>query len=248
MNRRKFLKHAAAGASAAAFAPYLNLMAGPSAGKVKITDVQCILTRIGFRVSPLVKISTNVGLVGIGECHHDEKGHGAKDIVLNVCKPILMGQDPMNLEYLVFKMSTRTSYYGGNHGVATHAITGVEFAMWDLIGKINGQPVHRILGGGSHVKEVRAYASTGPRDMSSKESCAEFAERMKRQGWTACKTNFLRDQRWEQLDNRRMSNVQIDRNAKGFGNMRDALGLDFDIAVHCHWELDFDSAYRLAQA
>ena len=43
-----------------------------------------------------------------------------------------MGQDPLDLEYLVFKMSTRTSYYGGNHGVATHAVTGVEFAMWDL--------------------------------------------------------------------------------------------------------------------
>ncbi|HYP14957.1 MAG TPA: mandelate racemase/muconate lactonizing enzyme family protein [Bryobacteraceae bacterium] len=248
MNRRKFLQHFAAKASAAAFIPYLNLMAGPKTGKVKITDVQCILVRIGFRVSPLVKITTNVGLVGIGECHHDENGHGARDIVLNVCKPILMGQDPMNLEYLVFKMSTRTSYYGGNHGVATHAITGVEFAMWDLIGKITEQPVHRILGGGSHVQEVRAYASTGPRDMLSKESCAEFAERMKHQGWTACKTNILRDQRWDQLDNRRLSNLEADRNAKGFANMREALGLGFDIAVHCHWEFDFDSALRLAQA
>ncbi len=84
--------------------------------------------------------------------------------------------------------------------------------------------------------------------MLSKDSCVEFAERMKRQGWTACKTNILRDQRWEQLDNRRMSTVQVDRNAKGFANMREALGLDLDIAVHCHWELDYDSAFRLAQA
>jgi len=248
MNRRRFLHQLALKASATAFLPYLDLMAGPSAGKVKITNVQCILTRIGFRVSPLVKITTDSGLVGIGECHHDENGHGAKDVVLNVCKPILMGQDPLNLEYLVFKMSTRTSYYGGNHGVATHAITGVEFAMWDLIGKITGQPVHRILGGGAHVKEVRAYASTGPRDMLSKESCAEFAERMKGQGWTACKTNILRDQRWDALDNRRLSNLEVDRNAKGYANMREALGLGFDIAVHCHWEFDFDSALRLAEA
>ncbi len=247
MNRRKLLKQLAGGAAAAVFAPYLNLMAGPKAGKVKITDVQCILTRIGFRISPLVKISTNVGLVGIGECHHDEKGHGAKDVVLNICKPILMDQDPLNLEYLVFKMSTRTSYFGGNHGIATHAITGVEFALWDLIGKITEQPVHRILGGGSHVQEVRAYASTGPRDMLSKDSCTEFAEWAKRHGWTACKTNILRNQRWDQLDNRRMSNTEVDRNAKGFANMREALGPDFDIAVHCHWELDYDSAFRLAQ-
>ena len=159
-----------------------------------------------------------------------------------------MEQDPLDLEYLVFKMSTRTSYYGGNHGVATHAITGVEFAMWDLIGKITDQPVYKILGGGNHVKEVRAYASAGPRDMLDKDSCAEFAELMKGQGWTACKTNIIRDQAWNKLDNRRLSNLEVDRNLKGYTNMREALGLDFDIAVHCHWEFDFDSALRLANA
>jgi hypothetical protein len=40
--------------------------------------------------------------------------------------------------------------------------------------------------------------------MLSKDSCVEFAQQMKSQGWTACKTNILRDQRWERLDNRRM--------------------------------------------
>jgi L-alanine-DL-glutamate epimerase-like enolase superfamily enzyme len=248
MKRRTFIRNLAMATPALAFIPYLDLLANPLAGKVTITDVQCVLTKIGFRVSPLVKITTNVGLVGIGECHHDENGHGAKDIILNVCKPILMGQDPLDLEYLIFKMSTRTSYYGGNHGITTHAITGVEFAMWDLIGKITEQPVHKILGGGSHVSEIRAYASAGPRDMLDMDSCIEFAEWMKGQGWTACKTNVLRDQAWNQLDNRRLSNLEVDRNVKGYTNMREALGLDFDIAVHCHWEFDFDSALRLANA
>jgi len=233
---------------ALAFAPYLELTANSLARKVKITDVQCVLTKIGFRVSPLVKISTDVGLVGIGECHHDENGYGAKDIINYVCKPILVGKDPLDLEYLVFKMSTRTSYYGGNHGVAIHAITGVEVAMWDLIGKIMDQPVHKILGGGRHVTQVRAYASAGPSDMLSKDSCGEFAALMKKHGWTACKTNILRDQKWDQLDNRRLSNREADNNEKGFNNMREALGGDFDVAVHCHWEFDFDSALRLAKA
>jgi L-alanine-DL-glutamate epimerase-like enolase superfamily enzyme len=248
MQRRAFIRNMALAAPAFALTPYLDLMAHPLAQKVKITDVQCVLTRIGFRISPLVKITTDAGLIGIGECHHDESGHGAKDIVLNVCKPILLGKDPLDLEALVFKMSTRTSYYGGNHGIATHAITGVEFAMWDLIGKITEQPVHRILGGGSHVSEVRAYASSRPRNMLDKDSCAEFAELMKSQGWTACKSDILRDQRWNQLDNRRLSNREVDQNAEGYANMREALGEHFDIAVHCHWELDFDSALRLARA
>ena len=248
MKRRNFIRNLAIATPVLAFMPYTTLMANPLAGKVKITDVKCVLTRIGMRVSPLVKITTDAGLIGIGECHHDENGHGAKDIVLNVCKPILMGQDPLDLEYLVFKMSTRTSYYGGNHGIATHAITGVEFAMWDLIGKITEQPVHKILGGGSHMNEVRAYASARPRDMMSMDSCNEFAELMKGQGWTACKSDIDRDQRWNRLDNRRLSNTGVDEIAKGFSNMREALGPEFDIAVHCHWEFDFDSALRVARA
>ncbi len=248
MHRRKFLKNMALAVPAASCMPYYDLLAAIDRQKVKITDVKCVRTKINFRVSPLVKIETDAGIVGIGECHHDENGLGAKDVVLNVCKPILLGQDPLDLEYLVFKMSTRTSYYGGNHGVATHAITGVEIALWDIIGKITGQPVHKILGGGSHVDQVRAYVSSGPRDMLNKEACAEFAEKMKAGGWTAAKVGIMRDQRWNALDNRRISNVEVDRNAEGYANLREAVGWDFDIAVHCHWEFDFDSALRLAKA
>src|SRR6187455_3198347 len=102
MKRRTFVHKLAMATPALAFAPYLELTANSLARKVKITDVQCVLTKIGFRVSPLVKISTDVGLVGIGECHHDENGYGAKDIINNVCKPILVGKDPLDLEYLVF--------------------------------------------------------------------------------------------------------------------------------------------------
>ena len=192
MKRRNFIRNIAIAAPALAFLPSLDMFANPMKGKVKITDVQCVRTKIGMRVSPLVKITTDAGLVGIGECHHDENGFGAKDIVQNVCKPILMGQDPLDLAYLVFKMSTRTSYYGGNHGIATHAITGVEMAMWDLIGKITEQPVRKILGGGSQVNEVRAYASSRPRNMMDMDSCKEFATLMKSQGWTACKSDIDR--------------------------------------------------------
>ncbi|CAN5161685.1 mandelate racemase/muconate lactonizing enzyme family protein [soil metagenome] len=233
---------------AASCMPYFNLLAATEAKRVKITDVKCIRTNIGLRISPLVKIETDAGIVGIGECHHDESGFGAKDIVLNALKPILIDQDPFDLERLIFKMSTRTSYYGGNHGVATHAITGVEIALWDILGKITGQPVHKILGGGSHVNQVRAYLSSGPQNMLDKKSCQEFAERMAREKWTAAKVNVLRDQRWNEIDNRRISNIEIDRNEKGYANLREALGWEFDIVVHCHWEFDFDSALRLARA
>lgn len=248
MDRRTFLRQLAATIPTAAVSPRFSALAAEAARSVKITDVKCVRALINFRVSPLVKIETDAGIVGIGECHHDETGLGAKDIVLNVCKPILLGEDPFDLERLVFKMSTRTSYYGGNHGVATHAITGVEFALWDIIGKVTGQPVHKILGGGSHVDQVRAYVSSGPRNKLNKDDCADFAEGMKSEGWTAAKVGISRDQNWSRLDNRRISNRELDENAEGYANLREAVGRDFDIAVHCHWEFDFDSALRLARA
>jgi len=97
--------------------------------------------------------------------------------------------------------------------------------------------VHKILSGGSHVDQVRAYVSSGPRDLLDKNSCQEFAGRMKNAGWTAAKVNILRDQKWTKLDNRRLSNLEVDRNSQGFENLREAVGPELDIAVHCHWEL-----------
>ncbi|WP_100339699.1 mandelate racemase/muconate lactonizing enzyme family protein [Mucilaginibacter auburnensis] len=248
MKRRSFLHKMAVAGAATVFMPYLDLMASPNVKKVKITNVKCVRTKIGFRPSLLVKIETDAGIVGIGECHHDENSMGAKDVVLNVIKPILVGQDPYELERLVFKMSTRSSYYGGNHGIPLHAITGVEFALWDILGKLADQPVYKILGGGAHRKSVRAYCTSRPRDLLSKDSCQEFAGKMKTWGFTAAKVDFIRDQNWERLDNRMMSYNEIDRNGRGFQNVRDAVGPDFDIAVHAHWELDFDSALRVAHA
>jgi L-alanine-DL-glutamate epimerase-like enolase superfamily enzyme len=247
MRRRNFIGGLAT-LSAASCMPYFDLLAAPNLKRVKITDVKCVRVKIGFRVSALVKIETDAGIVGIGECHHDENSFGAKDMVMNVFKPILMGQDPYDLERLVFKMSTRTSYYGGLHGIPTHAITGLEIALWDIIGKLNDQPVYKMLGGGAHRNEVRAYCTGRPRDLLSTDSCAEWAAKMKAWKFTGAKVDMIRDQPWERLNNRMMSNKDIDKNAKGYQNVRDAVGPDFDIAVHCHWELDFDSALRLANA
>jgi L-alanine-DL-glutamate epimerase-like enolase superfamily enzyme len=204
-------------------------------------------TTLGLRVSPLVKIETDAGITGYGECHHSELGYGEKDIVENVCRNILTGADPFDLEYLCFKMMTRTSYYGGNHGPAVHAVTGCEIALWDIIGQATGQPVRKILGGGTHTETVRAYATSGPRD-TSPAGCREWAGRMKETGWTASKIDVRRDgQRWNSLDNRRLSNVELMNNVEAYENIRAAVGWDFDMICHCHWEFDFDSALRFCR-
>ena len=92
-------------------------------------------------------------------------GLGAKDVVLNAFREMLIGQDPFDIERLTTQMMFRVSYLGGNHGITVHAVTGVEVALWDLCGKLTGLPVRKILSGGSYTDKVRAYWTSAPKNM-----------------------------------------------------------------------------------
>jgi hypothetical protein len=95
MNRNEFVKAMAATVPVAAVAPDFSRFAETEIGKVKITDVKVMRVKIGSgHAMPLVKIETDAGVYGIGECHHDVTGLGAKDVVLNAFKQILVNKDP----------------------------------------------------------------------------------------------------------------------------------------------------------
>ena len=129
MNRRGFLKTLALAAPASVVLPYFNRLAAQERGKVKITDVKVMRLKMNGHEMPLVKIETDAGVHGIGECHHDITGLGAQDTVLNAFRPMLIGQDPFDIDKLTTQMMWRVSYLGGYHGPAIHGVTGVEVAL-----------------------------------------------------------------------------------------------------------------------
>lgn len=249
MYRREFLKALALAVPASSVVPYFNRLAAQERGRVKITDVKVMRVRMKGHEMPLVKIETDAGIHGIGECHHDITGLGAKDAVLNAFRGMLIGQDPFDIDKLTTQMMWRVSYLGGNHGVAVHGVTGVEVALWDLTGKLLGMPVRKILSGGAFTDKVRAYWTGSPRNMFDPASCREWADYIKSsvQKWTAAKVDLRSNRPGGQPLNRRMSNEDLDRNVQGFTNVREAVGSSFEIAVHCHWEFDFFDALRLAR-
>ena len=249
MYRREFLKALALAVPASSVVPYFNKLAAQERGRVKITDVKVMRVRMKGHEMPLVKIETDAGIHGIGECHHDITGLGAKDAVLNAFRGMLIGQDPFDIDKLTTQMMWRVSYLGGNHGVAVHGVTGVEVALWDLTGKLLGMPVRKILSGGAFTDKVRAYWTGSPRNMFDPASCREWAGYIKSsvQKWTAAKVDLRSNRPGGQPLNRRMSNEDLDRNVQGFTNVREAVGPSFEIAVHCHWEFDFFDALRLAR-
>jgi L-alanine-DL-glutamate epimerase-like enolase superfamily enzyme len=105
----------------------------------------------------LVRVTTDEGLVGWGECF----AYGATLAVCNVVDdalaPIVVGQDPAQIEQLVDRMH-RTLMIWGRRGLAMFAVSGVELALWDLAGKARGVPVYQLLGGRCEPR-ARAYSS-----------------------------------------------------------------------------------------
>jgi L-alanine-DL-glutamate epimerase-like enolase superfamily enzyme len=249
MIRRAFLKALGAAIPGLASTPYLNTLRAQERGRVKITDVKVMRVRMKGHAMPLVRIETDAGVYGIGECHHDITGLGAKDVVLNAFREMLIGQDPFDIDKLTTQMMWRVSYLGGNHGIAVHGVTGAEIALWDLTGKLLGMPVRKILSGGAFTDRVRAYWTNSPRNMLDPASCSEWIDYIKGsvQKWTAAKVDIRSNRPGGPQLNRRMSNEDLDRNVQGFTNIREAVGPNFEIIVHCHWEFDFFDALRLAR-
>lgn len=113
MKRDEFIKTMAATVPVAAVVPNFSHLAASELGKVRITDVKFMRVQIDRgHVMPLVKIETDAGVYGIGECHHDVTGLGAKDVVLNAFKQILVKQDPFDIARLAQLMKWRVSYLG----------------------------------------------------------------------------------------------------------------------------------------
>ncbi len=243
MNRRTFLKTVAA-APAPAFLAHYSAMAAPLRKKVKITDLKVMLVR-GVFDWPMVKIETDAGVTGIGESYW---GHGVKDIMLGYLREAVIGEDPLDIDRLYTKMIQRTGGAGAIAGATVTAISGVEIALWDTAGKLLGAPVSKLLGG-QYRNSVKAYWTTGCNIMDP-AACRQFAERLKSHpyGFTAVKVGFVRKNTPDEPHSRHFTNEDLANNARGFMNLREALGDSIDIVVHCHWEFDWIDALGLARA
>ncbi len=133
---------------------------------VEIRDVRAIEVALPIqgRNRPyginLVEVTTDEGTIGIGE----SRGQGIPAGVISALvdsnlKPLLVGCSPFDVEALYEKMY-RSNQNVGQRGIMIMAISGVELALWDIIGKIARLPVYNLVGGRVH-RDIKAYASLG---------------------------------------------------------------------------------------
>lgn len=105
-------------------------------------------------VHALIVLATDAGAVGVGSVFTDGRLAQAG---LEVLRPLLLGARADEPQRVAETLHQNT-FWMGRGGTLTHVISGIDIALWDLFGKITGQPVSRLLGG-RHRDRVRAYAS-----------------------------------------------------------------------------------------
>jgi D-galactarolactone cycloisomerase len=101
----------------------------------------------GFEQAVLVRITTDSGLAGWGECHAPSAPRVHQRVIGDLFAPILRGQDARQINALWERLFTTERVRGYSTGVQFEALAGVDLALWDLLGKALGLPVHQLLGG-----------------------------------------------------------------------------------------------------
>jgi D-galactarolactone cycloisomerase len=140
------------------------------------------------RSTMIVEISTDEGVTGWGEslCHGLQPPEIAASFVEFCFAPMLEGRDPFDVEVLWEEMYNRTRPFGG--GAAVNAMSGIDIALWDVIGRYLDRPVHKLLGGAFR-SEVTPYATGFYRrkDRDHLEAGVEEAKRHLAEGFGAMK-------------------------------------------------------------
>ena len=175
----------------------------------------------------LVEIFTDAGLVGLGNAALAPRA--TKMLIDTYLKPLLIGADPWDTEYLWQRMYRRTMAFG-RKGVAMVGISAVDIALWDLMGKDAKQPVYRLLGGRTK-ERIPVYASR-LYAMPLAELRAE-AQRYQGQGYKAMKLRFG----WGPVDGA----AGMQKNVELVRAVRKVVGDGVDLMADAYmgWTLDY---------
>lgn len=145
------------------------------------------------------------------------------DAVERLLGPLVMGRDPFDVE-LIWELMYRSTVNIGRKGLILEAISGIDIALWDIMGKATGQPVYNLLGGRTRDR-IRAYASRlyADRDL---DRLAEMARGYVADGFTAVKMRFG----YGPADGR----AGMRKNVELVRTVRDAIGDDVDLMADAY--------------
>ncbi|HWC20042.1 MAG TPA: mandelate racemase/muconate lactonizing enzyme family protein [Terriglobales bacterium] len=211
--------------------------------KLKITDVRTAQVRV-HGLQTHVRIYSDQGLYGQGESTDAAVGTAS---LVNQFRRFLVGQDPLNVDALWERLRVSGIFAGAQGGQYVTALTGVEIALWDLVGKALGLPVYQLLGGKFRDK-VRIYCDSDMDDPTGPESDRKLPW-IKDQGFTAMKIDLddaTDPSRFDRV-NWTANNAEVDRMVRWVKHVRESIPKEMELACDMHGRYDAGTAKRVAK-
>ena len=175
----------------------------------------------------ICEVETDEGTIGIGNAALAPQL--VKKTIDTYLAPLVVGEDPFDFSYIWEKMYRRTHAWG-RRGLGMVAISAVDIALWDILGKLTNKPVFKLLGGRTKEK-IPVYASK----LYSQpiKNLQQEAENYKKQGFTMFKMRFG----WGPKD----GPEGMKKNINLVEAVREVIGYDTDLMLECYmgWNLDY---------
>ncbi len=226
---------------------------------MKITDLKTQIVHLDFRNCIIVRIETDAGITGISETVMKRRTFTIERSIQQL-QSYLVGKDPTGIEDHWDKMYRDSFWVGGP--MHSTAISAVDCALWDILGKSLGVPVSKLLGGPTR-RQAPVYCHC-PAGSSPEEFACNVRVSIER-GYRAAKTTLPLfygtrgggeanysgtrgsvDRSWKETEYLEPSIFR--RIREFFIAAREAAGPDFGLAVDCHGRLNLKSAVRLCRA
>jgi len=229
---------------------------------MKLQDIQTYVTvpptGIGGSFWVLVKITTDNGIEGIGECYGiPVSGDIACRMVEDTFERFIAGEDPHNVETM-FRRVYSAGFTQRPDVSMMGVFSGIEIAIWDILGKAANQPIYNLLGGKFH-ERIRTYTYIYPPSVDSSgmpaanekdvyhdgDAAAEAALRYVEMGFTALKQDPAGPYSFQ--GGRELSLHELSRSEYSAKRIREAVGDRADILFGTHGQMTTSSAIRLAK-
>ncbi len=222
---------------------------------MKITDLKTFVVgnpppSFGGRYFLFVKLVTDNGIAGVGEVYAATFGaHTMARMVADVFERHVLGMDPFRIESLWRKV------YGSGYTLRPDVslmgvLSGLEIALWDIVGKAVGKPIYELLGGKVH-ERLRSYTYIYPEGAETEaiyhdaELSAQRAAQYVKQGFTAVK--FDPAGAYSAFDPRQPSLEALERSERFVKLLREAVGTKADLLFGTHGQFTASGAIRLAK-
>jgi galactonate dehydratase len=204
---------------------------------LKITRFETLMANAGLRNYLFIRLHTDSGLTGIGEASLEWQEKTVQTICHEWVEKRVIGRDPFEVERLIGDM-IRDQYQGG--ATVMTAISGVEIALWDIIGKACHQPVYNLIGGRYH-RRIPAYANGWYGGAHTPDQYADYAKAAVERGYRALKFDPF-GVAWKDLDpSGEAEAVAI------VAAVREAVGDEIALMIEYHGRLSAGTAIRMME-